>query len=263
MFALAAMLLLGFLLAGVFQFLMTKTTLFGRNPALMLLITYPLTFIPAMVYASAHSFEQFGTEVPRRVDDGHFAPVGGLQAAVTVSIATICLAIVTEPLVAMLPPMPENLKNALELMTDGPLWISLISVSVFAPFFEEWLCRGMILRGLLTKTRPAVAITVSAAFFAIIHFNPWQAIPAFLLGCLFGLVYYKTGSLKLTMLMHCVNNTFSVLIGRLPQFRDIEYTWEAMGNAWAYGMLYTVCIAMIVLFTTKITTTKFTDSNEQ
>ncbi len=50
---------------------------------------------------------------------------------------------------------------------------------------------------------PALAIAISAIFFATIHGNLWQGISAFILGSFFGYVYYKTGSLKLTMLMHC------------------------------------------------------------
>ena len=92
-----------------------------------------------------------------------------------------------------------------------------------APFFEEWLCRGMVLRGLLNYKKvgtdkrgmhPAAAIAISAFFFAFIHLNPWQAIPAFLMGLVFGYVYYKTGSLKLTMLMHFTNNTFALCMAQ-------------------------------------------------
>ncbi len=108
-------------------------------------------------------------------------------------------------------------------------------MSVFAPILEEWLCRGVVLRGLLNYSRkgepgedgsrrgmnPALAIAISAIFFATIHGNLWQGISAFILGSFFGYVYYKTGSLKLTMLMHCVNNTVSVLSSKLPAFKDL------------------------------------------
>ena len=140
--------------------------------------------------------------------------------------------------------MPEVLKNALEQLTEGPLWVSLLSVSVFAPLFEEWLCRGLVLRGLLQKMNPASAIGVSAAFFAILHMNPWQAIPAFILGLLFGYVYYKTGSLKLTMLMHCVNNTMAVVASRIPSLSDAETFMDVM-SPWAYICIYIACILFL------------------
>ena len=74
---------------------------------------------------------------------------------------------------------------------------------------------------------------ISAAVFGLIHGNIWQAIPAFLIGCLLGYVYYKTGSLKLTMLMHCVNNTLAVVFSRIPGLEDVEFLAEIM-SPWAY-----------------------------
>ena len=112
--------------------------------------------------------------------------------ALIVSVATFAAAFVGECFNGIMPPTPEWFESAMSQIMDAPVWITLISVSIFAPLFEEWLCRGLVLRGLLQKTHPASAIIVSAAFFAVLHMNPWQALPAFLLGLLFGYVYYKT-----------------------------------------------------------------------
>ena len=144
----------------------------------------------------------------------------------------------------LLPEMPEFLKQALEQLTGGPLWVTLLSVSVFAPLFEEWLCRGLVLRGLLQKLNPFSAIAVSAAFFAVLHMNPWQAIPAFLLGLLFGYVYYKTGSLKLTMLMHCVNNTLAAVTTRIPSLSEAE-TFMDILSPWAYVCIMVASVLII------------------
>jgi membrane protease YdiL (CAAX protease family) len=160
------------------------------------------------------------------------------------SIATIAAAFIAEPINTLLPEMPEFLKQALEQLTEGPLWVAFLSVSVFAPLFEEWLCRGLVLRGLLRKFNPASAIMVSAAFFAILHMNPWQAIPAFLLGLLFGYVYYKTGSLKLTMLMHCVNNTLALITSRIPSLTDAETFMDIM-SPWAYVCIYIASVLFV------------------
>ena len=86
-----------------------------------------------------------------------------------------------------------------------------------------------------TGTKPIWAIFWSAVFFAFIHLNPWQAVPAFVLGCLFGYVYYKTGSLKLTMLMHCVNNTLATLLSRIPGMGEAESFMDVL-SPWAYWL---------------------------
>ena len=209
-----------------------------------MLVSYPLMFIPAMLYASAKSrFDENFTPAVS-VDSNNFGRLGGFAMAVIVSVATLAAAFITDVTAKLLPPMPAFLEEAMKQLLDAPLWITLISVSVFAPFFEEWLCRGMIMRGLLGRMSPFAAITISAAFFAVIHFNPWQAIPAFILGLLFGFVYYKTGSLKLTMLMHCVNNTMAAVFSRIPAFKDAEAFIDVM-NPWTYAGICLCSIAFI------------------
>ena len=233
--------LLGSLISGVFVLMM------GSSESVMqysMLIAYPVSFIPPLLYASAKSRRNEFFDKGYALDSNNFGARGGFAMAVIVSIATLAAAFVCEPVSVMLPDMPETLKKSLELLMDGPLWAALLSVSVFAPLFEEWLCRGLVLRGLLKHMNPAGAILTSAAFFAILHMNPWQAIPAFLLGILFGYVYYRTGSLKLTMLMHCVNNTFSLLLSKIPGLEDIESFMDIL-SPWAYAGIYIACVLML------------------
>lgn len=233
--------LLGSIISGVFVLMM------GSSESVMqysMLIAYPVSFIPPLLYASAKSRRNEYFDKGYALDSNNFGARGGFAMAVIVSIATLAAAFVCEPVSVMLPDMPETLKKSLELLMDGPLWAALLSVSVFAPLFEEWLCRGLVLRGLMKNMNPTGAILVSAAFFAILHMNPWQAIPAFLLGILFGYVYYRTGSLKLTMLMHCVNNTFSLLLSKVPGLEDIESFMDIL-SPWAYAGIYVACILML------------------
>ena len=233
--------LLGSIISGVFVLMM------GSSESVMqysMLIAYPVSFIPPLLYASAKSRRNEFFDKGSALDSNNFGARGGFAMAVIVSIATLAAAFVCEPVSVMLPDMPETLKKSLELLMDGPLWAALLSVSVFAPLFEEWLCRGLVLRGLMKHMNPTGAILVSAAFFAILHMNPWQAIPAFLLGILFGYVYYRTGSLKLTMLMHCVNNTFSLLLSKIPGLEDIESFMDIL-SPWAYAGIYVACVLML------------------
>lgn len=209
------------------------------------IISYPVMFIPAMLYASSKSRFDENFVQGYRMDSNNFGRFSGLQIAVIVSIATLATAFMTDAVSSLMPPMPQWLEETMKQLLDAPLWITLISVSVFAPLFEEWLCRGVVLRGLLAKNSPMTAITVSAAFFAIIHLNPWQAIPAFILGLLFGYVYYRTGSLKLTMLMHCANNTMAAIFSRIPAFEEAESFIEVM-NPWTYAGIF-ICSAAFVV----------------
>jgi len=211
------------------------------------LIVYPIMFIPAMMYCSRKSLNNAVFESGYAIDSNNFSPLGAVECSLVAAVAVIAVAFVVEPVIYLLPEMSEVWKKALEALMDGPLWVTLLSVSVFAPFFEEWLCRGVVLRGLLHTTKPVWAIILSSLFFAIIHMNPWQGIPAFILGCLFGYVYYKTGSLKLTMLMHFVNNTISACLGKVEAFKDMETYYDAVPDHRIYFIMYGAMVIISVL----------------
>ena len=248
MFVLLALLLAGALLGGIAGMILGAAA--GQD-ALMTygnLLSYPLMFIPPMLYASVKSGRLSMDNKGFKLDSKHFQPLGGLLCVLLVTAGTLALGIWAETLTSLLPPMPEALKKVMQELTGGNFLVNFLTVSIFAPLFEEWLCRGMVLRGLLKTSRmkPVSAIIISSLFFAVIHLNPWQAIPAFLMGCLFGWVYYKTGSLKLTMLMHFVNNTFALVCGHIDALKDME-SWSEVIPMPAYGILVAACFLLTVL----------------
>lgn len=255
MFILLLWLLLGALLGNLVT--IGFTAFAGQQAALDYgtLLAYPLMFIPAMMYASAKSRKNSFRTAGVKLDSSHFGAKGGAVCALMVAAATVCAAFCTDLLNSAMPPMPEWLEAALKNMTQGKFWVNFLCVSIFAPVFEEWLCRGMVLRGLLSnRVRPVWAIVVSAAFFALIHLNPWQAIPAFILGCLFGYVYYKTGSLKLTMLMHFTNNTVALICGNVDSLKDMDY-WTDVFTKGQYAVLFVaglVVLGLVVLSFSRI-----------
>ncbi len=248
MFILLALLLAGGLLGNLVS--LGFLAVLGQEAGMEYgtLVAYPLMFIPPMMYASIKSRNNSYLKPGLLVDNKHFSPLGGVLCAVFVILATLGLAFCSDAILSAMPKMPQWLEDMLKgLTSDGSIWINFLMVSIFAPFFEEWLCRGMVLRGLLgNQVKPAWAIVISAVFFAVIHLNPWQAVPAFLLGCLFGFVYYRTGSLKLTMLMHFANNTFSLVMSNVDAFQDVE-SWLDVLPGMRYWIIFAACILMIVL----------------
>ena len=153
-----------------------------------------------------------------------------------------CLSILSEFFISWIP-VPEwfesVMKNAVKMN-----FASFLTVVVAAPILEEWLCRGIILRGLLRQGSPWRAIVWSAAIFAIMHLNPWQAVPAFVLGILFGWIYWKTRSLWLCIFMHVVNNGFSFLLMFLyPGAMD---TKDAAGNFYTLILLVSLLLIFVL-----------------
>ena len=83
----------------------------------------------------------------------------------------------------------------------------LFGIGCFAaPVLEEFFFRGILLKGLLRNYRPAVAIGQSALLFGLMHMSPAQSIATTLMGALLGWLYYRTGSVRLCIGLHMLNN---------------------------------------------------------
>lgn len=223
-------------------------------------IIYIVQFIPVLIFAKYKSSRNAMFDTGYALDSNHFGARGAGLAALLAVIATLSAAVMLELVNNFLPEMSETWKNTMKLLMDAPLWITLLSTCVLAPVLEEWMCRGLVLRGLLNFERrnqsdelqhgihsPALAIVISALFFATIHGNLWQGITAFMLGCLLGYVYYRTGSLKLTILMHFANNFLSTMQSHFggEQVENAKSLLDFM-PAWEYAILFAVCAVALV-----------------
>ncbi|MCQ2181233.1 MAG: CPBP family intramembrane metalloprotease [Bacteroidales bacterium] len=239
--------ILGALLANIVNLVVSMLLGPEASKEVALMAAYPVMFIPPMLYASTKSRYRCLRRSGARLDSSNFGGGGAFVYILAAMAGTLALAFCADAASSLLPAMPQDLKDILDSMVSGNFLVNLLCVSIFAPFFEEWLCRGMVLRGLLgNNVKPFWAIFISALFFALIHLNPWQALPAFLLGALFGYVYYKTGSLKLTMLMHFTNNTFALVMSRIPEFKDMD-TWRDVLPGREFFVILACCILITAL----------------
>lgn len=106
----------------------------------------------------------------------------------------------------------KTFSNTISTMAEDSMGI-IILTSLMAPLLEEILFRGIIQKGLINGgMKPMNAIVLSAFIFALFHMNPWQFVGAFLLGLVLGLVYYRTQSLLMAILLHAFNNFISSLM---------------------------------------------------
>lgn len=250
LFTILVLLLAGSLLGSLIVGVLSLAVSISRD--WVMLLSYPIMFIPPMMYASSKGRGNLLFETGYALDSNNFAPVGGAVLALCSMLGVLGCSVVMDEVNSWLPDMPKWLEDTLTGLTSGNFVLNFICVSIFAPIFEEWLCRGMVLRGLLNSRKkdgsalmsPVWAIIISALFFGIIHFNPWQALPAFAIGMLMGYVYYKTGSLKLTMLMHFTNNTFALILGQSDALSEAESLKELL-PLWAYILV--LCAGILVI----------------
>ena len=257
MFGFLGWLILGALLGGIVMLVMG---LFMSPEAVKdysMLVEYPIQFLPAMVYAANQSRKNMMFDPGYVLDNRHFEPYGMvLLILITVLMTFTSMFVFDLPNYwnmqltnksSILAGFYEMFTEMMKELTGGPFWSSFLTVAIFAPIFEEWLCRGMVLRGLLTKMKPGWAIVVSALFFAVIHANPWQALNAFMIGLVMGYVYYKTGSLILTMIIHFVNNGTSVILSHLDSMKDYAdvNSWMEVMDKSTYMILFVVSCVIL------------------
>jgi membrane protease YdiL (CAAX protease family) len=137
-------------------------------------------------------------------------------------------------------PMPDFINDAFEELAVSPI-ILVISVAIVAPIYEEIVFRGIFLKGMAKKMNPAIALVVSALFFALVHLNIPQGINAFLLGLVIGTIYLKTESIYLCIFAHFVNNVLAITVSSMYIMIKGKY---AMG---AHGILFILGVILLVI----------------
>lgn len=216
------------------------------------LIIYPLVFLPATIFIAGDIRNQRDiiniqpniTLPARPLNSNFFGNIGMPLSFIIIFFLTFSFNIATEPLYTWMG-VPDFLREFYDNMKLNP-WSSFLTVVIFAPIFEELLCRGIILRGLLHHITPAKAIFWSALMFAVMHLNPWQALPAFMVGLLMGWIYWKTGSLLATIFIHFINNGFSFIITLLFPDMGADATFSSLMPFNKYIILYVFSILFTI-----------------
>ena len=202
-------------------------------------LAYAITMLPAVLWCGWMGRRAWESgRSPLAVHAPHYGKLPVWGFFLLAGLALVALSFVIEPTVSFIP-MPDSIKAIFEkAFVDSQLWDMIVSTCILAPLLEEFLCRGMMLRGMLTRMKPWKAIFWSAFLFAIMHLNPWQSIPAFLIGLLLGWVYWRTHSLWATIFLHCLNNSLATLLSRLFPDVTIDATWRDILPPDLYWFVY-------------------------
>jgi membrane protease YdiL (CAAX protease family) len=103
-------------------------------------------------------------------------------------------------------------QEVLTQLTAAPAWKFFLIAVVQVPLVEEAIFRGFLYRGFRRYCGPALAIGISAAFFALVHAPNWPQMPAlFVLGVGLGYLYERSGSLVTPITFHAVFNGWTFL----------------------------------------------------
>ncbi len=96
--------------------------------------------------------------------------------------------------------------------------LCMLLLAVVGPITEELVFREGIQRSLSASGIPHIwAAAATAVLFSLVHTNLAQAIPAAILGFALGLLYIKTGNVRLSCAAHVLNNTLALLLLHFPE----------------------------------------------
>ena len=134
-----------------------------------------------------------------------------------------------------------------ESATNAQLISQLIVFAVVPPFVEELLFRGVVLSNLMPfgKTQ---AVLASALLFGLMHQNLSQILYATVAGLVLGYIYVQTRSIWPCVLLHFVNNAWSVLqtawVERMPADTALAVYTALQALVYAAGVL---CAILLIL----------------
>ena len=129
--------------------------------------------------------------------------------------------------------------------TPQEIVMSFLTMAIIPAFVEEFLFRGLI----LTNLRPfgrGVAIVGSAVLFGLMHQNIQQIFYATVAGLVLGYIYEATDSIWCGILLHLVNNAFSVfesaIVARWREETAERVCVLAEGAIFGLGLICLICL---------------------
>jgi uncharacterized protein len=209
--------------------------------SITLLVVYVLVFVLAILYGWRRIKRENPEEKLLRLKKTW---VGVFAISM---VPTFALLFMLDPIVNLIP-MPDWLYRIFAQLLGEQSLSTFIMLCVAAPILEELIFRGIILQGFLKNYSPQKAIIWSSVLFGLVHLNPWQFIPAVLLGIFIGWIYWKSRSILPCIFIHFVANSSSYFSSF---FIDIESTknlttQELIGNNILYFSLLLLSLFLII-----------------
>ena len=131
--------------------------------------------------------------------------------------------------------------------TIGGLLVNLIVIALIPAVGEELTFRGVVQQGLTRRMNPHVAILIASAIFSFIHFQFYGFLPRLFLGMVLGYMFYVSGSLWISMLMHFLNNGFAVVVYYLNNKGIIDVDVEHVGQTQSVWLLVASAVVTVGL----------------
>ena len=134
-------------------------------------------------------------------------------------------------------------------ISQGSLFSSMVIIALLAAVSEELLFRSVIQKALIKLFKNAhVAIIVTAVIFSAFHGDLFGFVPRIILGLMLGYMFWFSGSIIPSMLMHFVNNATIVMLYYLNTRGFIDIDVEKFGQTDNVILILSSLIATIAIF---------------
>ena len=136
-------------------------------------------------------------------------------------------------------------------ISQGTLFSSLLIIAALAAVSEELLFRSVIQKAFIKLFRNAhVAIIVTAFVFSAIHMDFFGFFPRFVLGIMLGYMFWMSGSIIPSMLMHFANNATIVVLYYLNTRDFINIDVEHFGSTDNILLIIISLVTTVAIFIT-------------
>ena len=134
---------------------------------------------------------------------------------------------------------------------QGSLFSSLMIIALLAAGSEELLFRSVIQKALVKLFKNAhVAIIVTAIIFSAFHGDFFGFVPRFVLGLMLGYMFWMSGSIFPSMLMHFVNNATIVMLYYMNTRGFIDIDVDKFGQTDNVLVIILSLIVTVAIFIT-------------
>ena len=190
-----------FYLMFIFILRLIPPEIVGAN--IRLILPEIITLLPAFLYVTVMKPEGLG--------DMHF-DLPSASNIVRIILMTLCLIPAVSVINMITSLFADNRAGALLIsLTGNPLWLNLILMGLIPAVCEEYIFRGLIFHG-YKKRNPFGAMIMSSFLFGLMHMNINQFVYAFIMGWIFSMLVYATGTIASSVTAHFVFNGFNVIM---------------------------------------------------
>jgi len=146
-----------------------------------------------------------------------------------------------------------------DFRTVGGFIVGLISLAVLPAVFEELIFRGIVYTGLQKKFGVKFAVIFSAILFALMHTSVQQTFYQVIIGVILAYVFYLTGSLLATIILHFANNFIIIVMNVITGGAESDISFVSMGDYISVifmTILGVIAVFILIEFLKKITEKK-------